>query len=212
MQDLPIIPDPPVEDNSKVETASYSIGGGEGVDSQISDVIIVGPDGRIISIGFYSGAQPPAGPQPDGNYVVYFYTAQNIDTSDYIELYYYDFDTNTFVKGPAKPHVLVSWDNNTNTWVPITDEYDNSVASIVQSLLYMTDWINAPDNNLDKDDSDPSTDYNLGVAYRQELRDFKVTDPNDYLKPITDLDWPVAPDFLAQNVAISRTLKSFSNY
>lgn len=195
----------------QLECGLFRLEQGKGVDSQVYEVITVAPDGRVAAIGIFGGMSPPAGPTPDGGYVVYTYTCQEIDTSQLINSYYYDFDTNVFVKAPDKPHDFVYWDGSAKDYVVDQDGYDDVVDSTRQRLLYLTDWVHVPDNSLDKTDTDPATEYNQALAYRQEVRDFKVDNEDDYLKPIEDLDWPIVPDFLKKTKSIAMAVRMFNN-
>jgi hypothetical protein len=184
---------------------SFSLTQGKGVDSQIYEVITVGPDGRVTSTGIFGGLSPDPGPTDDGGYVIYIYTCQEIDTSELVKYYYYDFDTNVFVRMPDRPHEITIWDYPSKSWMPNQEEYNDIIETTKQRLLYLTDWIHVPDTTISSDNKA------LGVTYRQEVRNFEVTNEDDYLKPIEDLDWPIVPDFLKKNKQIKAASRMFHN-
>jgi len=176
-------------------------------DKQIKAVATVNSNGRIRSMGYFGGGQPNEGLQPDGSTVVYLY--DDVDTREYVTLYYYDFNAEIFIEGPPPPHGMVIWNQANSDWDPDKARYDDNFDTIKQKLLYLTDWVNVPDNGLDKTDSDPSTNYNQALAYRQEVRDFKLKE-EDYVKPPPDLDWPIPPSFLQKTKAVQSFLNEFS--
>jgi len=167
-------------------------------------VAIVDTNGRVSMVQFYSPISPPEGLDSDGNTVVYVY--EEIDTSEYVILYYYDFDTEQFVKGPTPPHNHVEWDMVNKSWAYIKEPYLREVSAVSQQLLYLTDWVFVEDNKLTDDNK------NEARAYRAELRDFTdlVDQTGDFSKPINELPWPSAPDFLVGGTYNSRTFNSRS--
>ena len=170
-------------------------------DAQIKAVATVNPNGRIRSMGYFGGGQPNEGLQPDGSTVVYIY--DDVDTREYIELYYYDFVGKVFVKGPVPPHGMVVWNQANSDWDPNKALYDDNFDAIKQKLLYLTDWIHVPDTSIS------ATEKQEAVDYRQEVRDTTMKE-EDYMKNPTDLTWPTPPSFLQKTKAIRSFTNEFS--
>lgn len=90
-------------------------------------------NGRVFFISRFSGdGEQPEGLDPDGNTVVYYY--DEIPEA-FAKLYYYDFDTEEFVKGPEPPHPYVSWNPITKDWDTVEELYMGQVAAERTRLL-----------------------------------------------------------------------------
>ena len=155
-------------------------------------LVWIEPSGVINRIEFERGVNPEEGLQVDGLYVKYInLEPDGISMDQFIELKYYNFETDTFRARPARPNEVAEWNSETLEWEWEEEQLLNLIRYDRNVKISITDWAVLPDTSL--------TEAQVSEirAYRQALRDMPATIDMSQITNTNDVTWPAPPSFIA---------------
>lgn len=149
----------------------------------------IAKNGNIDRLELAQGVIPEEGTNSEGYYIKHIPDDLE-DPLNFLEIFFYDFELDSFMQRPEKPNPFAMWMGT--AWDPNHPRLLKEIRKVRNEKLMRSDWTQISDASITEAQKAEA------VAYRQALRDVTVdviANPEKY-PSVGGVNWPTPPSFL----------------